>query len=92
VTGGDWGVIVAGVGSIVATVCGFILAFRRDTTTKAEALTERERLELDNRRRWYRVVTREVLVPVRDYFARKGEAEPVDFDRWTAYPPPEDDR
>jgi hypothetical protein len=91
VTGGDWGVIVAGVGSIVATVCGFVLAYRRDTHTKAETLTERERLELEQRRRWYRVVLREVVVPVRDYFARKGEPEPVDFDQWTKWPP-EDDR
>jgi hypothetical protein len=87
VTGGDWGIVVSGVGSIVATVLGFILAFQR----KGETLGEKERAELENRRRWYRVVTREVHVPLRDWFARKGEAEPVDFDRWTRYPPPEDD-
>lgn len=90
-TNGDWGVIVAGIGSIIATICGFVLAFRRDSQAKAETLSERERVELEHRRRWYRIVNREVVNPVRDWFARKGEAEPVDFDRWTEYPP-EDDR
>jgi hypothetical protein len=90
VTGGDWGIIVAGVGSIVATVCGFVLAFRRDAHQQAETLSERERAELEHRRRWYRLVTREVVVPVRDWFAQKGQAEPVDFDRWTKYPPEDD--
>lgn len=86
-TGSDLVAILGGVGSIVATVLGFVLAFRRDSTTKAEALTERERAELENRRRWYRVVMLEVVVPVRDWFAQQGQAEPVDFDRLTKYPP-----
>lgn len=85
-TGSDWGIVVSGVVSITSAVLGFILAFQR----KAETLSESERKELDHRRRWYRVVTRELHVPLRDWFARKGEAEPVDFDRWTRYPPEDD--
>lgn len=86
-TGGDWGIIVAGVGSILATIFGFVLAFRRDTQTKVQALASEEREELEHRRVWDRLVMSRVIVPVRDYFARRGEAEPVDFDRWTKYPP-----
>lgn len=88
--GGDWGVIVGGVGSILATVFAFVLAFRRDTHSKSEALAIEEREELEHRRVWGRLVMSRVIVPVRDYFARKGEAEPVDFDRWTKYPPGDD--
>lgn len=85
--GDDLGAVIIGAGSIVATICGFVLAFRRDTATREEQLTVRERAELELRRRWYRVVMAEVIVPVRDYFAQRGQAEPVDFDRLTKYPP-----
>lgn len=88
--GDELGVIIAGAGSIVATVCGFVLAFRRDTAAREEGLTVRERLELEARRRWYRVVMADVIVPVRDWFAQRGQAEPVDFDRLTRYPPEDD--
>lgn len=86
-TGGDWGIVFAGVGSIMATVFGFVLAFRRDTQTKTQNLAAEEREELEHRRVWGRLVMSRVIVPVRDYFAARGEAEPVDFDRWTKYPP-----
>jgi hypothetical protein len=88
--GDGLGVVIAGVGSIVATVCGFVLAFRRDTATREEQLTVKERAELELRRRWYRVVMAEVIIPVRDWFAQRGQAEPVDFDRLTKYPPEDD--
>lgn len=78
---------MAGVGSILATVFGFVLAFRRDTRTRAETMDADERLDAERNRRWRRTVMRQVINPVRDYFAEKGEAEPVDFDRWTRYPP-----
>lgn len=83
----DWGIVFAGVGSILATVFGFVLAFRRDTQTNAQKLATDEREELEHRRVWGRQVMSRVIVPVRDYFAQRGEAEPVDFDRWTKYPP-----
>jgi hypothetical protein len=91
VSGDDWGIIITGVGSVVATVCGFVLAFRRDTFTRRDSIDVNERVELNDRRRWYRLVTREVIVPLRDYFAERGESEPVDFDRWTKYPPKDDE-
>ena len=84
---GDWGIVFAGVGSILATVFGFVLAFRRDTHTKAQTISAEQLEELEHRRVWDRLVMSRVIVPVRDYFARRGEAEPVDFDRWTKYPP-----
>lgn len=86
-TGSDWGAIIAGVCSLLATVFGFVLAFRRDNVTKVQTLSIEEREELEHRRVWGRLVMSRVIVPVRDYFAARGEAEPVDFDRWTKYPP-----
>jgi hypothetical protein len=88
--GADLGAVIVASGSIVATICGFVLAFRRDTATRAEELTVKERAELELRRRWYRIVMAEVIVPVRDWFAQRGHAEPVDFDQLTKYPPEDD--
>jgi hypothetical protein len=86
-SGGDVGAVLAGLGALLSTVFGFILALRQQARAAAMQAHAEDLAELERLRTWRRRVLRYVVQPLRDVLAESRIEEPARLDHHLKYPP-----